>query len=172
MIPTVPCCPGILGTFVCLRSDSKWFVVGKSSGPRLWVSSVSCVARQIQLWLSKGIHVFFMAKYRGDLSHQPFSSSVCNSCCGVRDFRSPNMLGRFLFALLGACPASKFIAKQAQLAWGSPFAACLKGISLDRLDFGEVNGYQLERFLADGIWSEGPYGLEMWPSFSIFRRKL
>ncbi|CAJ1437314.1 unnamed protein product, partial [Effrenium voratum] len=36
----------------------------------------------------------------------------------------------------------------------------------------EVNGYQLERFLADGIWSEGPYGLEMWPSFSIFRRKL
>ncbi|CAK9059769.1 Mannosyltransferase APTG1 (Glycosyltransferase 22) (Protein ABNORMAL POLLEN TUBE GUIDANCE 1), partial [Durusdinium trenchii] len=32
----------------------------------------------------------------------------------------------------------------------------------------EINRYQLEVELQDGVWSEGPYDVELWPSFSIW----
>ncbi|CAE7479013.1 PIGB [Symbiodinium natans] len=32
-----------------------------------------------------------------------------------------------------------------------------------------ANGYELELEIQDGIWSEGPYGVELWPSFRIYR---
>ena len=34
----------------------------------------------------------------------------------------------------------------------------------------ESNGFNLELELQDGVWSEGPYGVELWPSFHIFRK--
>ena len=35
----------------------------------------------------------------------------------------------------------------------------------------QSNGFAFEVELQDGVWSEGPYGVELWPSFQIFRRK-
>lgn len=32
------------------------------------------------------------------------------------------------------------------------------------------NGFALEAEVADGIWSEGPWGVEGWPTFLIYRR--
>ncbi|CAE8618487.1 unnamed protein product, partial [Polarella glacialis] len=35
----------------------------------------------------------------------------------------------------------------------------------------EANGFELEALLEDGVWTEGPYVLETWPTFRIYRRK-
>ncbi|CAE7903476.1 GPI10 [Symbiodinium microadriaticum] len=33
-----------------------------------------------------------------------------------------------------------------------------------------LNGYEREVEIEDGIWSEGPYGVELWPRFEIYHR--
>ena len=53
----------------------------------------------------------------------------------------------------------------------------IKGVSMDVNTIGVLvtcthkQGLTTSKHPQDGIWSEGPYGVELWPSFRVYRSR-